>query len=210
MVVKTDPNRAALAEAIRERDDIARRLEAANEAVGRAADIVHAGPARLAAAKAAVAAAKDAEAERFVAGETSLMERPVREARAAEQDVADDIEAAREALARIKATIKELEQDGYYAQLRVKNAIGRVLLGAVGEVIQEAETLQDRLNGQRAILDFAELLLPADAPERRRMEGMVRAEGRPADLSNHRAPAPWRAAYDALLSDANAALPSKG
>jgi hypothetical protein len=204
MVVKTDPSRAALAEAILRRDDVARRLEAASEAAERASHIVHGGPARLAAAKAATAAAKDAEVERFVGGETALMERPLREARAAEQDVVDDIDAAREALARIKASITELEQEGFYAELHMKDAVGRVLLGAVGEVISEAETLADRLNGQRAILDFVSPLLPADAPERRKLEGVAG----PVD-HNHRALAPWRAAYDALLSDANAALPSK-
>jgi hypothetical protein len=207
MVDKVDLSRAALAQAICERDDIAGRLEAANKAADRASRTVYGGPARLAAAKAATAAAKDAQVARFVGGETALIERPLREARAAEQDVADDLDAAREALTRIKAAQAELEHEGFFAQRRVADAVGRVLLDAVGEVIQEAEMLHARLNGHRAILEFVELLLPAAAPERRKVEAIVRAEARPADYS--KALAPWRAAYDALLTDANAPLPSK-
>jgi hypothetical protein len=208
MVVKADSNRAALADAIRRRDDTARRLEAANKAANRMSHLVYGGQARLEAARAATAVARDAQVDRFVTGETALASRPVREARAAEQDVADEIEAAREALTRIKASIAELEQDGFFTQNGVKDAAGRVLLGGIGEVIREAEALQDRLDGLRAILKFAELLLPADAPERAKAESLARAEGRPAE-NNHAALAPWRAAYDALLRDANAALPSK-
>ena len=97
-------------------------MEAAKGAAERASQIVYGSQARLDAARAATAEAKNAEVERFVAGETALAQRPVREARAAEQDVADDIEAVRVALTKIKASIAELEQEGFFAQLRVGSA----------------------------------------------------------------------------------------
>ncbi len=186
-MVEREAVRAALAAAIERRDDILERLGAMRDAADRASQAIWGAQARLDEVKVSTEAARDAQIERFVTGETALAQRPVREARAAEADVEDDIEAARAAVEKIRQQIGELERASFLAQLRVTDAVGEVMRnGAVG-VIAEAAALEERLSGVRAIISF------------------VSSSG--AASFDHPALAPWRAAYEALLHDASAALP---
>ncbi len=203
-----EKNRAALAQAILRRDDVLKRLNAMRGAADRASEAVWDAQARLDAARAATAEAKDAQIESFVTGETALAQRPVREARAAETDVEDDIAVAREAVAKLKTTIEEQERALGYAERRIENAIGGVMAGAVGGLLAEVEALEAALAAKRAVLfGFICPRLPPEAPEYAKLNMMALSESFVAPNRNHPALTPWKAAHEALLHDASAALP---
>ncbi len=72
-----DPNRAALATAIAERDEMDRRLEAASSAAERVGEALRDAEARLGAARSTAAIARDAHAERLFTGATAVMDHPM-------------------------------------------------------------------------------------------------------------------------------------
>src|SRR5271165_4168843 len=113
-----DPSRVLLSNAIRSRGEIEARLQAARLAAERVQAAYYDAQTRIEAARVAAANAHDAQVSRLVEGETGVIERPVR---SAEQDAADDLAAAKIALARVRDRIAEDEKALYLAARRVED-----------------------------------------------------------------------------------------
>jgi len=205
MIAKTD--RAALAESIERRDNLERDLKAAKEGESRAFEIILAAQARLEAARAAEAEAEDGQVALIIAGEVGALVRSQREIRSSAEGAAADIEAAKAVRAKARLAIAELERALDWAERRVGEAIGRVMAGRVGKFVAEVEALAAELAAKRAVLAFIYSRMPRDAPEYGRLNELTRSERFVAPNLNHAAVAPWRAAHEALLRDADAALP---
>jgi len=201
--------RAALAEAIARRDDIAKRLDAMRRATEAARSAIFDAGARLDAARLAADEAKAAQIERFVTGGgTALATRPVREAREAVTDIEGDVAVAREAVAKLQASSAEQERALDFAERRVEVAIGMVMGGAIGGLLADVEALEAALAAKRGVLfGFIYPCLSTDAADYPKLNAMTRSKRFVAPDGNHPAVAPWRAAYEMLLHDASAALP---
>jgi len=89
-VTAIDPNRAALAEAIRERDEAERKVESARTAVDRASALLDAAEARCEETRAALAGRRSEGAQRApeatTTGAPGLPDLSIREARMADLD----------------------------------------------------------------------------------------------------------------------------
>ena len=148
-VNQRDPRRAALAEAIAERDDIDRRLETARAAAERLASAVSDAAARISAAQASATASHEERLDRLIAGGTEVIERPVRTAL---RDAEDDVVEAKQALAKVGALISQHEDARVWVERRLKDAVGEITSRKIGSVIADVERLRDALDGRFAIL----------------------------------------------------------
>jgi hypothetical protein len=132
------------------------------------------------------------------------------EARAADLDASDGLEAAKSALASCTATFKDAESDLRYAQSRVEAAVAPILAAEADRVLAEVERLTDELGSTRAILGFLQGSLEPGSPLQHRV--MFALPPTPPgvfapDCRSHPALAAWRDAREALMRDADAALP---
>jgi len=216
-----DPLRAELAAAIAEGTQAERALEAARTAVPRAAETVASAEARLAATSAEVTAARTAQVDRLASGaatgEQPSVDRSMRDARARETDCADDLEAAKAALARVEAAVPDAEEALARTRARVSAAADAITATAVPVLIAEAEQLRDRLAAVRAVLRHlrADSLGPFGGPherERAAIDEFLAAPFLQPELElgwcrRHPAAARWLAAREALTRDAGATLP---
>ena len=195
---------------IAERDQIARRLDTARTAAGRVGEALRDARARVEAAKAAAADATDAHAEALLGGQIALADRPMRRVRAGERDAEADIAAARGAPAKVEASIGEYEAELRRAERRVENAIAEIMASAIDGVIAKAETSRRELDDEHAVLSFLAHSSPPgnEAAYRASVALPSTPPGAPwPDYQRRPALAPWRAAREALLRDADAPLP---
>jgi hypothetical protein len=210
-----DPNRAALAEAIGERDEAERKAEAAKSAVERASALLEAAEARCEETQAALVGRRSEGAQRVLEAATTgapgMPDVSMREARVADLDAADALEAAKSALASCMATLKNAEGDLRHEQWRVETAVAPVLAASADRVVAEAARLKDELDGVRAILAFLQRSLEAGSPLQHRVM-MALPPSPPGvfapDYRSHPALAAWRDAREALLRDAAAPMPN--
>ena len=133
----------------------------------------------------------------------------MREARVADLDAADGLEAAKSALASCMAAVKDAESDLRYAHWRVETAVAQVLAAEADRVLAEAARLKDELDGARAILAFLQGSLEPGSPLRHRVM-MALPPSPPGvlapDYRSHPALAAWRDAREALMRDAACAV----
>ena len=126
--------RQALAEAIVARDEAACALERGRAAVARAERLVDDAQTKLTDAVAAVADAREHQArlvaEAVSAGSHATPASALRAARAAETDAADDVDATKNALAQLQASLAALEEESHRAELDVECKINSVLAAA--------------------------------------------------------------------------------
>jgi Uncharacterized protein conserved in bacteria (DUF2213) len=150
-----DPNRAALAAAIAQRDAAQRKVDAAKASVERASAMLEEAAARASAARAALVGRRSEGAQRVLEAATTgapgLPDVSMREARVADLDASDGLEAAKSALASCMAALKDAEADFRHAEWRVERAVAPVLAGAADRVLAEAARLKDELDGARAV-----------------------------------------------------------
>ena len=133
-----------------------------------------------------------------------------REASQADLDAAEGLLAAKDALATCVAHLKDPEIDLRHAEWHVEQALAPVLAAEADRVLVEAQRLKDELEGARAILNFLQGSLEAGSPLQHRV--MMALPPTPPgvfapDYRRHPALAAWRDAREALLRDADAALP---
>jgi len=170
-----------------------RRLEAARSAAERVGEAPRDAEARVAAAKAAAADASDAHAEALLAGQTALMDRPMRRVRDEEEAAEDDIAAARGALAKVEAAIADHERAQEYAARRVETAVGELMSTAIDSVIERAEALRRELEGEHAVLRFLAHVSPSNEAAYR--ANMALPSTPPGEVSpnysSHPALTPW-------------------
>jgi hypothetical protein len=210
--------RGLLAEAIRERDVAERAAAIARFAVEGAVALVEKAEGLPSAAKGELASAREGQAARLrqAAGggaPPTAAAALVREARAAETDAADDVEAARSALAACREAAAGAEDDAARAQRRVEAAVAPVLAAEVDRLLAAVEAASAELEGKRAVLSFLASTLPPGAPQRLRISLVMPPPPPPGsafggDISGHPALSAWRAARDALLVDPSVALPN--
>jgi hypothetical protein len=212
---QTDPRRAELAEAIRERDEFERIAGAARVALDRANDLVEAASTHAEAVQIALSSARDGREKRLrqaVEG-GDVIEAAVsrREARFAEIDAADELETARKVSIGCRSALAEAEADADRAQRRVEAASLPVLAGEVDRLLAEAAAIHETLEAKLAAVDFVNAFLIPGSPERTRIAltrpplppGVM-----PADRRGHPALAAWREARQQLFVNADAALPT--
>jgi len=205
------PERQALADAIAESapvraevDKARTRAEKARGELARAADAVPASTAAVEAAKARLI--DDPAADRA----------ELRALRQAETDAIDDLDIAREIVAKAETTIIEAERAARYATEKLTAAADAVISSAFATVLDVAQRA-----GRDAAASawVAEIVAESGDP----FNGMPNSRDAAAVLNSHiryggsdgsamadarqAAQAPWRAARAALLSDPDAALP---
>jgi hypothetical protein len=207
-----DPARAALGAAIRERDMRARDSEAAKAAVERANTLVDVAETRHGLAKAGLAAWRINQVERLHAaaatGEAPAQE-SAREARAAAQDAADEIESAKSVLVDCEARARDAKDESEWATRNVESLVGPVLTNEIDRLVTEAARLRDELHRKHAVLVWLRDLLPFGGEQRQRVSAILPPPSPPGVREvDYRPPAEWVAARDALRQSAEAPLPS--
>ena len=157
-----DPARLLLATRIGAREALQRRLELGRAAVDKMEEALFDTLPRLGAANAEEELAAEHEVERLVAagGLATIDRAAAREARSTREDLEADIAAAKAALKRVKLSIAADEQALVLAEMRIDDAIGAVVAGSVGPVVERIERLRREYEGQCALLR----LLAASAP----------------------------------------------
>jgi hypothetical protein len=207
-----NPHRASLAEAIEERKEMSLALERAKAAVERANGLVGDAERHSEAVKIALASARDGREARLreaVQG-GDVIEAAVsrREARFAEIDAADELEAARKVLVDCMAALADADEDVRRAKDRVESAVAPILAAEIERVIAEAESLQAALDAKRSTLIWLRGVLPPGEMHQR----ITRALPPPAPPGvrppDYRPSTEWIAAREALLQDADAPLPT--
>ncbi len=219
LALARDHARDDLAAAIQAAADAEHTVEAARAAVARATDMVAQARERLDAAFAETARAKgEASARALTAattGEALAPDGSMRTARLREIDAQDDLDACRAALTSAEATLAGPEEAARRAQKRVAEAAQEVMAGApLDRILAEASALQERLSGLRAVLWFlSRECLDRESTERERQK-IATFLAAPAyawefngRINEHPALEPWRAARQALQTNADAPLP---
>ena len=212
------PERAELSAAIEHVAAANNSVEAVRAAVARANEMVVAASERLDNARAEVANAKEAQTARLVAsassGETLAPDTTLRAARLREIEAADDLDAARDALALVEARLDDPETDHRRAKERVERAVEAVFVGEVDRLIEEAREAQRRVAEKRAVLQA----IAANVDAFRQLEARKKIQSFFADTAftlthfydawkSSPAAKPWIDARDALSRDADAELP---
>jgi hypothetical protein len=158
--------RQKLADAIVRRDAANLSLEAGRRAVARANDATTKAEATTQSVAVSVAAAAEQDAcetaEAYASG-TTPPSRTTKRARAALSDAQDEAEAARGALAKLKANLADLEDAALDARNRVVAAADIVLRGPAEQALGEAEEAALRLRALTPVLRF--LVDPEITPE---------------------------------------------
>jgi hypothetical protein len=211
---RPDQARAALAEAIADRDERVRDAKLAGEAVASASDLVEQASARHELAKATLSATRsDLVARALATASTGSAAGPplsARQARTELADADDAIEAATAALTACTASLSDCEDDARRAGSRVEAASVTVLAGEVDRLLAEAAAINDTLEAKLAAIDFVTSLMPFGSPERQRIaltRPTLPPGVEPPDRRGHPAVAAWREAQAALQKSADAPLP---
>ncbi len=207
-----DPLRAALAAAVAKAAATEDAVEKHSAAIDRARNMVRDAETRLEAATAAVAAAREEDAQALVAsistgGEPSA--RAIKRARAAEVEAADDVEVARGALAALKEELSGVMADRERATKAIDLAIAGVLLPLAKDLF--AEALRARARYQTLLFSLGMLREPLGIMSEMatKIEGLTHigrfaAEDRELSLAVR---AEWQPALEKLKLDAGVELP---
>jgi hypothetical protein len=211
--------RAELADAMEHVAAADNAVEAVRAAVKRANEMAVAASSRLDEARTEVAEAKEAQTARLVAsastGEPLKPDTTLRAARMREIEAADELDAARDALALVEARLDDPETDHRRAKERVERAVEVVFVGDVDRLIEEAREAQAKVAEKRAVLQC----IAANADAFRQLAARNKIQSFFLDTSfalqhnydawkSHPATKPWIDARDALSRDADAELPT--
>lgn len=211
-----DTTRAALAAEIAVEAAAASALRATSAAVVRARSMVDQASAEVEAATDAVAKAREAQTLRMVHAATNGEEvvapdRSVREARARELNAADDLVAARAALAACEATAAETQ--AALDRSPVTAAAAAVAARVLGKMVEEADAMQAELTARRCCLMYLCGEVRGEA-SKLAADFMARPPfGRfgfenPDAWKSHPAVDRWRETLDKLTRDPDAPLPT--
>ena len=214
VVATTTPERANLAAAIAE-------AAPAVAEVDKARSKAEAARGAFASALGAVPAAERAVAE----AKAHLIEDPssdrssLRSLRQAETDARDDLEIAREVVARAEAVLVEVERAAKFAMKRIEAAADAVIVANFAPALDAAE----RAGREFGRLAFAARIIASAGNnwngERTQLMATVDSlnahfafRGDPAAIASarHSGQVPWQIARDALLTNADAVLPEIG
>jgi hypothetical protein len=207
-----DPARATLSRAIIDRDMKARDFEAAKAAVERANTLVDVAETRHGLAKAGLAAWRVNQVERLHAaaatGEAPPQE-SAREARAAAQDAADEIESAKSVLVDCTASLADAKDSLEWARQNVETAVGPVLTSEIDRLVAEVARLREELHGKFGVLIWLRSQLAPGGEQRQKVNSILPPPPPPGIVGlDYRPPAEWIAARETLLQSADAPLPS--
>jgi DNA repair exonuclease SbcCD ATPase subunit len=211
--VQNSQVRALLAEAISERDAMTRAVDQAKAASERANGLVEDAERHAEAVKIALASARDGREKRLrqaVEG-GDVIEAAVsrREARFAEIDAADELEAARKVLTSCMAALADAQADAGRAQQRVESAAADVLGGQVERLVSEAASLREQLHSKFEELLWIRTQLRFGGEAYRAATAALPPEPPPGVTPRvFRAPPAWVSAQEALLVSAEASLPT--
>jgi chromosome segregation ATPase len=207
-----DSARVALAEAIASRDAELRAVDQAKAALERGNFMVEQAEARLESAKGALSSWRSDQAARVLA--TASTGAPVapgqsaREARIEVADAEDALEAAKAALSSCAARLSDCEEDLRRAQFRVEAEVAPILAAEVDRVIAEAESRQAALDGKHATLLWLRTVLPLGEVHQQINRALPPPTPPGVRARDYRPPTEWIAAREALMQDADAALPT--
>jgi hypothetical protein len=221
------PARAALAEAIARRDEVAAEIAALRNSVEATTEIVQRTRTARDEAEAALQRAKQDAADHIVAqarGDAGPAPVSVREARAAFEAAGDEVESAEAALAELKRQLDARQQFADLPERRVAEAAAAVLRESpeVAQLLSEVEALQAKLAERGSALAWlakqgalslanvdmpgsVSVLSPANLALTRLDSPATTWRGLPGIAEG---PLPWQAAFAALSRDANAPIPN--
>jgi hypothetical protein len=211
--------RASLGEAIKVTAKAADALSSAEGAIARASAMVATAQRKYDDAAAAAKSAREQHAqnaEEAARTGSPLAAGSLREARSAEADALDDLEAAKAALARIRDTSSPAADAHRDAIAEVARCADDVIMtAAVHDMMARARKLTDELVKVRLALRHlhrANLVLDVDREQVGLFLGDSELPGRVGDVEyrvwdDDGAAAPWIEAREALQRDAKAALP---
>lgn len=202
--------RAILAEAIAAWHDADRIAGVARASVERAETLVAEAEAHAKAVTIALASARNGHAARLrAAAEGGVIEAPAstREARFAELDAAEELEAARSVLAECNASAADADDDARRAQRRVEAAVAPILAGEIDRLIAEAEGLRAQLDGKYSVLTWLRSFALPGSEESQKIGFAVPPPPPGVRAPDCQPPAEWVAARSTLLVDPTAALP---
>jgi hypothetical protein len=208
-----DPARVALGLAIEDHKERLHALDRAKAAVARANGLVADAERHSEAVKIALASARDGREARLrqaIQGD-DVIEAAVsrREARFAEIDAADELEAARKVLVDCMAALADADEDVHRAQGRVESAVAPILAGEVDRLIAEAQAHQAALDGKHATLIWSRGVLPPGEQHQRINFALPPPTPPGVRGRDYRPPSAWVAAREALMVDADAPLPTE-
>jgi hypothetical protein len=207
-----DPLRVALAECILDRDAKAKATELAREAVAKANALVSDAEHHAEAVKIALASARDGREARLreaVEG-GGVIEKPTstREQRFAELDALDELAAAKSVLANCVTSLGFAADAEQWSERKVEACITPILTAEVERLLGETTRLSDELHRKHEILIWLRSLLPPGDDQRKRIGFLLPPPAAPGvKETDFRAPENWVAAREALMRDAEAALP---
>jgi hypothetical protein len=198
------PGRQSLREAIARAAEAKSQVAAIKDALERAERLAWAGRAKLEAATKAVSAAKAEDAEQLAAALVSGGSVPAaatRRAREEQAEAADALEAARSAVARLEADLKDAERAAERAAKDVSVAIAAALAPVARQLAEEARRFRAEYLKRQHAIDamamnsnaFTHLDFSVGEEEHRQLCAAVRQ--------------PWLDAIEALKQDADAPLP---
>jgi len=212
--------REALAQVIADRDAAEAITHRARDAANRAQGLIAEAEAKLADAQAAVEKAREAQARRAVKAAKSGAAPPpdatARNARLAEADAQDSLEAARAASEACVAALVPHERDLEYAQRLVAKAADDVIRAECGSrLFRETEALQAQLIAARVALRYLLGNNQIPEPENKAANTLLGYRQFPsfygniewADHDRHQTTVAWKEAREALMRDAGAPLP---
>jgi hypothetical protein len=204
--IERDPARAELARHIAERDAKADAVVRAKASAARVNEMVAEAERHAATVKAALASVRNGHEARLrqeVEGGGGVgAALSSREARFAELDAADELEAARKVLTDCMSSLADAEEDARRARARVEAAVAPVLGGFLGQLLDDAEALQASLTAKVAALAFVTSVVGTGGPEEGVRIARVMPRQTPGvqvpDFRSHPAFAAWREASEAL------------
>jgi len=200
-VETTNGPRASLAAAIEELRDSEAHCAALRASVTRIEDQLYAAQGQIDRAREQDEEAKSAQVRAIVAGDDLMvLERP---ASSAVAQVERTISACKQARQMVRDELAEAERSAGYKAERVRDAAGAVVAAeALDAKIAKTERLQGELEAELSVLSYLHSQIPRDRA------AMIEKALASSDVhGEHPAVAPWRAAIDALMADANAELP---
>jgi hypothetical protein len=198
-----DPDRAELAAAIARRSEADGKLVAARAACAKVESAIADAETRIRAAQAAKELAIDRHAAQLLRdGVVGVMERPPAE------DAAEmELQAAKQALSAGLGIVADYEDDLRRAERKVEAAAAAVMAASVIPALEAVEAAGRELEARRAVLTHLRSFADPDLYFRLEQALPSQPPGSRVDYVSHPAVGPWRAWREALLRDADAALP---
>jgi hypothetical protein len=219
LVTECDPSptRAQIAAAIEAVKHAATAAEAGHAAIARAEALVSKASDRLAAAKENTAKAREDRTARLISAASTGDDLPAddsaRLARLTEEDAADELEAANNALAAMRDQCGDHDYEARQAERRLRDAIEALLAGELERLRKEAEQAARLLADKLGVLRFVTGQMIQSFNYRTEIHQLDNFRDNfrmPPEFSDSPTTAAWRDAIEALKTSPDAALPVAG